>query len=46
MEIDECDISRYGVVVPNDAGTGIAGLVENPMQAMRHQTSHPSEDTF
>ena len=30
MEIDERDISKYGVVVPNDSGTGIAGLVEKP----------------
>jgi UTP--glucose-1-phosphate uridylyltransferase len=30
MEIDGRDISRYGVVVPNDSGTGIAGLVEKP----------------
>ena len=28
MEVDGPDISKYGVVVPNDAGAGIAGLVE------------------
>ena len=30
MEVDESDISKYGVVVPNGAGAGIAGLVEKP----------------
>ena len=30
MEIDGPDISKYGVVVPNGAGVGIAGLVEKP----------------
>ena len=30
MEVDGPDISKYGVVVPNEAGTGIAGLVEKP----------------
>ena len=30
MEVDGPDISKYGVVVPNDSGTGIAGLVEKP----------------
>ena len=30
MEVDGPDISKYGVVVPNGAGTGIAGLVEKP----------------
>ena len=30
MEVDGPDISRYGVVVPNGAGAGIAGLVEKP----------------
>jgi len=30
MEIDGPDISKYGVVVPNGASTGIAGLVEKP----------------
>ena len=30
MEVDGPDISKYGVVVPNLAGTGIAGLVEKP----------------
>jgi UTP--glucose-1-phosphate uridylyltransferase len=30
MEVDWPDISRYGVVVPNGAGAGIAGLVEKP----------------
>ena len=28
MEVDGPDISKYGVVVPNDSGTGIVGLVE------------------
>ena len=30
MEIDVPDISKYGVVVPNGSGAGIAGLVEKP----------------
>jgi UTP--glucose-1-phosphate uridylyltransferase len=30
MEVDGPDISKYGVVVPNGSGTGIAGLVEKP----------------
>ena len=30
MEIDGPDISKYGVVVPNGSGGGIAGLVEKP----------------
>jgi UTP--glucose-1-phosphate uridylyltransferase len=30
MEVDGPDISNYGVVVPNAAGAGIAGLVEKP----------------
>ena len=30
MEIDGPDISKYGVVVPNGSGAGIAGLVEKP----------------
>jgi len=30
VEIDGPDISKYGVVVPNGAGVGIAGLVEKP----------------
>ena len=30
MEIDGPDISKYGVVVPNWSGSGIAGLVEKP----------------
>ena len=30
MEIDGPDISKYGVVVPNGRGLGIAGLVEKP----------------
>ena len=30
MEVDGPDISKYGVVVPNEAGGGIAGLVEKP----------------
>ena len=30
MEVDGPDISKYGVVVPNRAGAGIAGLVEKP----------------
>ena len=30
MEVDELDISKYGVVVPNRSGAGIAGLVEKP----------------
>ena len=38
MEVDGPDISKYGVVVPNDSGTGIAGLVENPMRMMHPQT--------
>ena len=28
MEVDGPDISKYGVVVPNGTGAGIAGLVE------------------
>ena len=30
MEIDGPDISKYGVAVPNESGTGIAELVEKP----------------
>jgi UTP--glucose-1-phosphate uridylyltransferase len=30
MEVDGPDISKYGVVVPNGAVAGIAGLVEEP----------------
>ena len=30
MEVDGPDISKYGVVLPNGAGAGIAGLVEKP----------------
>ena len=30
MEVNGPDISKYGVVVPNGAGAGIAGLVEKP----------------
>ena len=30
MEVDGPDISKYGVVVPNGSGNGIAGLVEKP----------------
>ena len=30
MEVDGPDISKYGVVVPNGAVAGIAGLVEKP----------------
>jgi len=30
MEVDGPDISKYGVVVPNGAGAGIAGLIEKP----------------
>ncbi len=30
MEVDGPDISKYGVVVPNESGVGIAGLIEKP----------------
>ncbi|MDB2663471.1 UTP--glucose-1-phosphate uridylyltransferase, partial [Paracoccaceae bacterium] len=30
MEVDGPDISKYGVVVPNCSGSGIAGLIEKP----------------
>ena len=30
MEVDGSDISKYGVIVPNGSGAGIAGLVEKP----------------
>jgi len=30
MEVDGPDISKYGVVVPNESGVGIEGLVEKP----------------
>ena len=30
MEVDGPDISKYGVVVPNGKGAGIAGLIEKP----------------
>ena len=30
MEVHGPDISKYGVVVPNNSGAGIAGLVEKP----------------
>ena len=30
MEVDGPDISKYGVVVPNNSGSGIAGLIEKP----------------
>ena len=29
MEIDGPDISKYGVVVPNDSGADIAGWLKN-----------------
>ena len=31
MEVDGPDISKYGVVVPNGTGKGIAGLIEKPV---------------
>lgn len=30
MEVGELDISKYGVVVPNEHGAGITGLIEKP----------------
>ena len=30
MEVDGSYISKYGVVVPNGDGVGIAGLIEKP----------------
>ena len=30
MEVDGADISKYGVVSPNNSGVGIAGLIEKP----------------
>ena len=30
MEVDGCDISKYGVAVPSASGTGISGIVEKP----------------
>ena len=30
LEVNGTDISKYGVIVPDGAGTGIAGLVEKP----------------
>lgn len=30
MEVNGPDISKYGVVVPNGSGAGIAGLIEKP----------------
>jgi len=33
MEMDGPDISKYGVVVPDVAGSGIAGLIEKPEAA-------------
>ena len=30
MDVDGPDISKYGVVVPNGSGEGIAGVVEKP----------------
>jgi UTP--glucose-1-phosphate uridylyltransferase len=30
MEVDGPDISKYGVVMPNECGAGIVGLVEKP----------------
>ena len=30
MEVDGPDISKYGVIMPNEAGVGIAGLIEKP----------------
>ena len=30
MEVNGPDISKYGVVVPNESGSGIAGLIEKP----------------
>jgi UTP--glucose-1-phosphate uridylyltransferase len=37
MEVVGPDISKYGVVVPNESGAGIAGLVEKP-----HASDAPS----
>ena len=30
MKVDGPDISKYGVIVPNNSGLGIAGLIEKP----------------
>lgn len=30
MEVDGADISKYGIIVPDETNTGIAGLVEKP----------------
>lgn len=34
MDVDRPDISKYGVVVPNGSGAGIAGLVEEPDESV------------
>ena len=30
MEVDWPDISKFGVVVPNESGSGIAALIKKP----------------
>ena len=44
MEVDGPDISKYGVVVPDGRGAGIAGLIEKPAASGRLQTLHPLDD--
>ena len=46
MEIDGPDISKYGVVVPNDSGADIAGVVEKPDLNDAPQTSPLSVAMF
>ena len=50
MEADGPDISKYGVVAPNGAGVGIAGLLKNLMRMHPlpgfGRTLRPTPDIF
>ena len=36
MEVNDSDISKYGVVVPNKQPGSVAGLIEKPKLKMLH----------
>ena len=38
MKVDGPEISKYGVVVPDSTGQGLAGLIEKPDPAKVHRT--------
>ena len=37
MEVDGPEISKYGVVIPDGSGAGIAGWLKNLMRMMHHR---------